>query len=136
MMPGPQGNTNAQGTALVHYPTSQTSSPQVPSAPAPAAIGRLDEQDPAFERPPPKNAELFNPKAANRNGSGNGGRPENGRSRANTAASASGLVDKLNSMVLVDVEGIGRDVPSAVHSASNGEPVAAIVAGETVAAPS
>ena len=72
LMPNPQGNTNTQSSVLVHYPNSQTSSPQAVPAPTPAAIGRLDEQDPVFERPPPKNAELFNPKAAGRT-SGNGG---------------------------------------------------------------
>ncbi|TBU47505.1 hypothetical protein BD309DRAFT_951664 [Dichomitus squalens] len=134
MLPGPQANTNPQGTALVHYPTSQTSSPQAPSAPVPAALGRLDERDPAFERPPPKSAELFNPKAGGRNGNGSGGRVENGRSRANTGASAAGLADKLNFMVLADPEGIGRDVPLSVHDANNGEAVVAIVAGDTAAA--
>ncbi|KAI1793449.1 hypothetical protein LXA43DRAFT_1000793 [Ganoderma leucocontextum] len=130
MMPAPQGNTNAQGSALVHYPNSQTSSPQAPPAPAPAAIGRLDEQDPVFERPPPKNAELFNPKAGGRVG-GNGGRVENGRSWADTGASvAAGLTDKLNCMVLADAEAIGHDVLPPGYGASTGESAVAIVAGE------
>ena len=107
MAASPQGG-GTQGSALVHYPNSQSTSPQVPSAPAPAALGRLDEHD-AFERPPPKNAELFNPKAAGRsgtnaNGNGNGARAENGRSRANTGGSpiAAGLVEKLSAMAIVE----------------------------------
>ncbi|OBZ74204.1 hypothetical protein A0H81_06142 [Grifola frondosa] len=65
MMPGPQGNVNPQGSALVHYPNSHTT-------PSPNATPnlRLDEQDHAFERPPPKgNSELFNPKAGPRSAS-------------------------------------------------------------------
>lgn len=133
MMPGPQGNTNPQGSVLVHYPNSQTSSPQAVPAPAPVGIERLDEQDPAFERPPPKNAELFNPKAAGRIG-GNGGRVENGRSRGDTGGSAAvSLADRLSFMVLADTEGIGRDVPPSGYGASSGEPAVAMVAGEAMA---
>ncbi|KAI0676057.1 hypothetical protein C8Q78DRAFT_1007900 [Trametes maxima] len=62
MIPAAQG-ANAQGTALVHYPTSQQSSPQIPAF----TPGRF-EQDHAFDRPPPKHAELFNPKGGVRNG--------------------------------------------------------------------
>lgn len=55
MLPGPQGSTNtaAPGNALVHYPNSNVGT---------QGHSRLDEQDRAFERPPPRNPELFNPK--------------------------------------------------------------------------
>ncbi|KAL4250211.1 amino acid/polyamine transporter 2 family protein [Abortiporus biennis] len=45
---------NPSGNVLVHYPSNNGS--------------RLDEQDRTFERPPPKNAELFNPKGVLRKG--------------------------------------------------------------------
>ncbi|RPD64133.1 hypothetical protein L226DRAFT_569610 [Lentinus tigrinus ALCF2SS1-7] len=124
---------NAQGTALVHYPTSQQSSPQVPTAPAPASIGRLDEQDPAYERPPPKNAELFNPKAG-RNGANAG--VQNGRSRANTAGSSAGLVDRMGSLDLADAEGEGLLTAMPSLGSTTGQPVIVIAAGETAAATS
>ena len=132
MTAGPQGATNAQGTALVHYPTSQQSSPQVPTAPAPASIGRLDEQDPAYERPPPKNAELFNPKGG-RNGAIAGA--QNGRSRANTAGSSAGLVDRMGSLDLADAEGGANESLTATppFGSLTGQPVIVVGAGETAA---
>ncbi|KAI0717979.1 hypothetical protein C8T65DRAFT_706941 [Cerioporus squamosus] len=136
MAPTSQGAANAQGTALVHYPTSQQSSPQVPTAATPAAIGRLDEQDPAYERPPPKNAELFNPKAG-RNGASAGAL--NGRSRANTGTSLAGLVDGMGSLDLAGAEGATGEslltaTPSLGHTST--QPVIMVAAGETAAAPS
>lgn len=85
----PTSNTNGPSSALVHYPNNQ----QSPNMPMDAPI-RLDEQDHAYERPPPKsNAELFNPKGPRR-------QPTNG---SNTGAStpdkvsgkAEGVVDGL-----------------------------------------
>ncbi|KAI0358100.1 hypothetical protein OH77DRAFT_1421379 [Trametes cingulata] len=102
MLPGPQG-TNPQGTALVHYPTSQQNSPQIPTS-----GGRFDEQDPAFERPPPKNPELFNPKGGARNvGAGvppAGGKVEGGRPKLNGEGIVTGLSDRMGAMVLEDGE--------------------------------
>ncbi|EMD39144.1 hypothetical protein CERSUDRAFT_112820 [Gelatoporia subvermispora B] len=50
----PQGNAASHGTALVRYPNSNGSGAQ---------DRRADDQEPGFDRPPPKaNAELFNPK--------------------------------------------------------------------------
>ncbi|OCH96251.1 hypothetical protein OBBRIDRAFT_787325 [Obba rivulosa] len=50
----PQGNAPSHGTALVHYPNSNSPGSQ---------NRRADDQEQGFERPPPKaNAELFNPK--------------------------------------------------------------------------
>ena len=57
-MANAQGNAAPQGNALVHYPTTQQPS---------AAGSRLEDHEPGFDRPPPKdNAELFNPKGARR----------------------------------------------------------------------
>lgn len=146
MMAGPQGGSPSasQGSALVHYPISSsvTSSPQAPSAPVPAAVlsaVRLEEQD-VFERPPPKNAELFNPKAAGRAGGINGasnGKPENGRSRANTGGSivATGLAEKMGAMALVDVATGGGELPAAALAALDAVQVPAM-AGEAAAASS
>ena len=130
MMPGPQGATNAQGTALVHYPTSQQSSPQAPPAAPPISISRFDEQEPAFERPPPKNAELFNPKGGARNGANGANGANPGRSRANTGSSASELMDKIRSITLSDT--LGEGVPTAMptNGTSTGEPA---TAGEAAA---
>ncbi|TFK86752.1 hypothetical protein K466DRAFT_492208 [Polyporus arcularius HHB13444] len=135
MVASPQGAANASGTALVHYPTSQQSSPQVPTAPAPAAIGRLDEQDPAYERPPPKNPELFNPKAG-RNGASVGA-AQNGRSRANTGASPAELIDGMGSLGLADAEGSFNEsfmAATASLSPTSTQPVIMVAAGETAAA--
>ncbi|KAI0741697.1 hypothetical protein C8Q80DRAFT_1110535 [Daedaleopsis nitida] len=105
MVASPPGSGNPQGTALVHYPNSQQSSPQVPTTPAPAALGRLDEQDTTFERPPPRNAELFNPKAGTRSSPNAGKVQENGRSRANMGTNGSELFDKMGAMALADTLG-------------------------------
>ncbi|KAI8996516.1 hypothetical protein BD414DRAFT_455322 [Trametes punicea] len=103
MMPGPspQG-ANPQGSALVHYPNSnsQQNSPQIP-----ASTGRLEEQDPAaFERPPPKHAELFNPRGG---GAAGGSDPravadklENYRAKANGEDAVAGLVEKFGAVEL------------------------------------
>ena len=127
MMPGPQGAAPPQGTALVHYPSSQQNSPQIP-----ASTGRFEEpqsqsqlQDAAaFERPSPKNAELFNPKGGPRNGAAGilpmgGGRMENGRARANDVP---GLSEKMGAMGLDE----GEFRPNGV--AQEGAPVGAAVA--------
>lgn len=58
IMANAQGNPVPQSNALVHYPNAQQ----------PSATGsRMEDQDPGFDRPPPKdNVELFNPKGARR----------------------------------------------------------------------
>lgn len=73
---GPPASTNvpAPGSALVHYPNTNT--PIKPNSNVGAASGnisaRADEQDRSFERPPPKvNAELFNPKGVRKQNVGN-----------------------------------------------------------------
>ncbi|KAH9940827.1 uncharacterized protein BXZ73DRAFT_42375, partial [Epithele typhae] len=112
----------AQGSALVHYPNSQQTSPQVPAAPVPAALGRLDEQD-AFERPPPKNAELFNPKAA----------AAAARANGNGTGTGAKLVDKMGALAL---EGDGLAGEARVASPQSAIPIGGDVMGEAVAATS
>ncbi|KAH9857362.1 hypothetical protein C2E23DRAFT_807666 [Lenzites betulinus] len=84
MMPGPQG-TAPQGTALVHYPTSQQSSPQIPTSGA-----RFEEQDQSFERPSPRTPEFFSSPGAL------GRVPTNGEGGGDVAA----LSDSLGAMGL------------------------------------
>ncbi|KAI0684290.1 hypothetical protein BC835DRAFT_1390364 [Cytidiella melzeri] len=70
LRPGPSGNTSgpAANNVLVHYPHS---------GPNTSTQNRFEDQEHAFERPPPKsNAELYNPKGARRqplNGNNTGG---------------------------------------------------------------
>ncbi|KAI0369212.1 hypothetical protein BV20DRAFT_997496 [Pilatotrama ljubarskyi] len=119
MMPSPQG-ANPQGTALVHYPTSQQNSPQIPNS-----GGRFEEQDPAFERPPPKNAELFNPKGGARNVGAvmlpPGGKVDGCRPMLNGEGSVAGLSDRMGAMALdngqSDVKGAAAEGAGA-HSAA------------------
>ncbi|KAI0630507.1 hypothetical protein C8Q77DRAFT_1063318 [Trametes polyzona] len=96
MMPGPQG-TGPSGTALVHYPTSQQNSPQIP-----ASTGRFEEQDQSFERQSSKTAELFNPRPAGRNSIG-GVQPA-GRVGpiGETASGVAGLSERMGAMGLED----------------------------------
>lgn len=85
----PPASTNAP-TALVHYPAANGGSTRGPSP----SNGRLDEQDRAFGRPPPKgNAELFNPK---------GGRASNGspEKSANKDAAPDALADQVEGLTL------------------------------------
>ena len=110
----------------------------MPSAPVPAALGRLDEQDGnGFERPPPKHAELFNPKTAGRIGGGAGSNA-NGRSRANTGANVPvvGFAEQMGALGLTDGDGaaaaaVAAPSPSLISGA--GELGAAM--GEAVVSP-
>ncbi|KAG6897426.1 hypothetical protein C0992_001587 [Termitomyces sp. T32_za158] len=52
-----------QHNALVHHPQPASN---VPAAGAPPAVDGAEDSDRAFERPPPKSAELFNPKLLKR----------------------------------------------------------------------
>ncbi|KAI0330914.1 hypothetical protein GY45DRAFT_1323046 [Cubamyces sp. BRFM 1775] len=129
MMPGPQGAAPPQGTALVHYPSSQQNSPQIP-----ASTGRFEEpqqlQDAGLERPSPKNAELFNPKGGPRNGAAGilpvGVRMENGRPRANDVP---GLSERMGAMGLDEGEyhpnGVVQDGMHVVSAAADRPPSSA-----------
>lgn len=56
-------NTNAYGSALVHYPATN-GAPANGNPNAMISNNRLDEHDAGFERPPPKGeSQLFNPKS-------------------------------------------------------------------------
>ncbi|EIW58218.1 uncharacterized protein TRAVEDRAFT_123861 [Trametes versicolor FP-101664 SS1] len=131
MMPGPQG-TVPQGTALVHYPASQQSSPQIP-----ASSGRFDEQDLSFERPLSKNADLFNPKGGLR--SAGGGVPSNGRAKGQGEGGLAGLSDKLGALGMEDCESRSAEVAgqdSYFPSVVAGEVAGGVPAGEPAAASS
>ncbi|KAI0820311.1 hypothetical protein BC628DRAFT_1398324 [Trametes gibbosa] len=122
MMPAPQG-TVTQGTALVHYPTSQQSSPQIPTSGA-----RFEEQDRSFERLSPKTAELFSVQ-------GGESLTSSGTSSLDCAATSGegegiveGLCNKLSAMGLDStghsldrIASQGSHVPSAVQGEVQGD---------------
>ncbi|OJT10901.1 cAMP-regulated phosphoprotein 21 [Trametes pubescens] len=130
MMPGPQG-TVPQGTALVHYPASQQSSPQIP-----ASTGRFDEQELSFERSLSKNADLFNPKGGPRSASGG---PTNGRTKGQGEGCLAGLSDKLGALGMEDCESRVGEVAgedSYFPAVIAGEAATGVPAGEPAAASS
>lgn len=103
MMPGPQGAATPAGNALVHYPNSN------PAAAMNVGLNthlhphntRLDETDRGFERPPPRNPELFNPKGAGRKS--NASAPTSNRASPNAASP--GTNNSLEKEILVGTGG-------------------------------
>ncbi|PSS34104.1 hypothetical protein PHLCEN_2v1856 [Hermanssonia centrifuga] len=100
---GPPASTNvpAPGSALVHYPNTNT--PVKPNSNVGAASGnisaRADEQDRSFERPPPKvNAELFNPKGARKQNAGNFDGHVADKDSSKVDGAVTTLADRMNEM--------------------------------------
>jgi hypothetical protein len=92
LRPGPSGKPHGPVTnnALVHYPTSGSES-NMPM--------HFDDQEHAFDRPPPKsNAELYNPKGAQR-------RPLNGNNTGGPSGQVELLIDQMGDLKLEQKQG-------------------------------
>lgn len=109
MLPGPQGSGSsvAPGNALVHYPASGGGM-QAPGQ------SRLDEQDRAFERPPPRNPELFNPKGVVRKG----GQTTGTASRATQVVVPSNSGNFEKEKGLVGAGGVGIGMTAGIEEAN------------------